>query len=349
MTTPVILEYVWIDGNMNLRSKYRTIYNYDTVITTQLNVPKWNYDGSSTNQATTENSEVVLNPVAIYKNPFIRDVKSFMVLCDTYYQNNIGSLEPTATNHRFYASTIFKFKNLLEPWYGIEQEYFMMAPMGTQHSNTPYAFSLEISPLQQGDYYCGVGNQHIKFRELAEKHYRYCLYAELNISGVNAEVAPSQWEYQIGPSKGINAGDELWISRYILHKLSEQYNVNISFVPKPVLSPCNGSGLHTNFSTTETRGDNGMNYIDNYIERLSRKHTEHLQVYGDNSMRLSGECETSYINKFSCGYGNRGCSIRIPNDVLRKGYGYFEDRRPASDADPYDVISIIYKTCCLDN
>jgi glutamine synthetase len=344
MTTPVILEYVWIDGDMNLRSKYKTIYNDDDTV---MNLPKWNYDGSSTNQAVTENSEVVLNPVATFKNPFIRDVKSFLILCDTYYETD-GALQPTTTNNRSYASAVFKFRNLLEPWYGIEQEYFMMAPNGTQHSDTPHAFSLETTPKEQGGYYCGVGNQHIKFRELAEKHYTYCLYAGLSISGVNAEVAPSQWEYQIGPASGIDAGDQLWISRYILHKLSEQYNVNISFAPKPVASPWNGSGLHTNFSTTETRGEHGMTYINIYIERLGAKHKEHLELYGDNSKRLSGECETSDINHFSCGYGNRGCSIRIPKDVLRQNRGYFEDRRPASDADPYNVISIMYKTCCLD-
>ena len=338
MTTPVILEYVWIDGNMNLRSKYKTIYSDDT---NKLNVPKWNYDGSSTNQAIIENSEVILNPVAMYKNPFIRDIKSFLVLCDTYYENSDESLQPTTTNHRSYAHALFKLKNLLDPWYGIEQEYFMMVPNGTRVSNTPYAFLLDNNPEQQGDYYCGIGNRHIKFRELAEKHYKYCLYAELNISSVNADVAPNQWGYQIGPAKGIDMGDQLWISRYILHKLSEHYNVNICFAPKPLPSHWNGSGLYTNFSTTETRGYNGMNHINHYIERLSNKHKEHLEVYG--------ESETSDINKFSCGYGNRGCSIRIPKDVLRKGYGYFEDRRPVSDADPYDVIAIIYKTCCLDN
>ena len=74
---------------------------------------------------------------------------------------------------------------------------------------------------------------------------------------------------------------------------------------------------------------------------------EHLAVYGDNSKRLCGECETSTADKFTCGYGNRGCSVRIPTDTLKNECGYFEDRRPASDADPYNVTSIIFNTCCL--
>ena len=342
---PVILEYVWLDGHSNLRSKYKTHYVDDININT-IRVPKWNYDGSSTYQAETSNSEIILNPVAIYNNPFIRDTPSMIVLCETL-KNVDSELIPTETNNRYHADKIFKQNRKLEPWFGIEQEYFMMAPNNTNDSDTPLSFIRTANIKPQGDYYCGVGNQHIMFRKLVEKHYSYCLYAGIKISGVNAEVAPNQWEYQVGPCEGIDAGDMHWVSRYILHKLSEEFNVNISFKPKPIASPWNGSGLHTNFSTTATRDKNGIDVIHKYIELLEPKHMEHLAVYGDNSKRLCGECETSTADKFTCGYGNRGCSVRIPTDTLKNECGYFEDRRPASDADPYNVTSIIFNTCCL--
>ena len=335
---PVILEYIWLDGNKNLRSKYRTIHVENVE---NFNVEKWNYDGSSTYQASTEDSEIILKPVQAYKNPFIRETSSFLVLCDTY-----SDLQPTISNYRYHANEIFKQKPELEPWYGIEQEYFMMLPNNTNESYLPLAFE-KSTPKEQGDYYCGVGNQSVKMRELVEKHYIYCLYAGLTISGVNAEVAPNQWEYQVGPCTGITASDQLWVSRYILHKLSEQYNVNISFRPKPMDNPWNGSGLHTNFSTTETRQPNGIESINSYVKLLEGKHNDHINMYGDNTKRLSGICETSDINTFTCGYGNRGCSIRIPKIVMKENCGYFEDRRPASDADPYMVTSIIFQTCCL--
>ena len=325
-----ILEYIWIDGKSKLRSKYKTFICDEISLH---NIPIWNYDGSSTYQASTENSEIILQPIAFYKNPFLND--SYLVLCETFSSEN-----PTPTNRRNQANHIFSQYSETEPWFGIEQEYFIMDSDGI----LPLAFS-DQTPAPQGDYYCGVG---IKNRDIAEQHYEYCLYAGLDISGINAEVAPSQWEYQIGPCTGIECSDQLWVSRYILQKLSEKYNVQISFCPKPVPSPWNGSGLHTNFSTKYTREKNGLEVIEKYISRLSFKHFDHLEVYGDNSLRLSGECETSDKNEFTTGFGNRGCSIRVPTQVCKEKCGYFEDRRPASDADPYDVTSILYKTCVLE-
>ena len=340
----VILEYIWLDGRGELRSKYKTVYVEDPQ---DFELEQWNYDGSSTYQAETGNSEIILNPVQRYKNPFFESsCISYLVLCDTYHNLN-GVLVPTESNYRSAASEVFDKTIHYMPWFGIEQEYFMMSHNGTKESSTPLFFKRYPEVEPQGQYYCGVGNQHIQYRQLAEKHYLHCLYAGLKISGINAEVAPNQWEYQIGPVMGIEAADQLWVSRYILHKLSEECNINISFKPKPMKSPWNGSGLHTNFSTVETRELGGLEKIHAYVRKLEGAHREHIEVYGDNSKRLSGECETSDIHRFSCGYGNRGCSIRIPTITLQAKRGYFEDRRPASDADPYRVTGALMATCCL--
>jgi glutamine synthetase len=355
-----ILEYIWIDGRGNLRSKYRTAYpsfhssqdsNFHSIA-----VEDWNYDGY---KASTENSEITLIPVAHYANPFFEPGRAFLILCET----RRGDGTPTDTNFRCDAVKIFEMGGgrgrKLDPWFGIEQEYFIMQSRGTQVSDKPLLFaqqheeaalrtsSCRFVPLEpQGDYYCGVGIRTITLRKLAEKHYEYCLQAGLKISGINAEVAPSQWEFQIGPCSCINAGDELWVARYILHKLGEEFGVCISFKPKPVPNPCNGSGLHTNFSTEESRNKNGLKSIYKYIDRLSKKHAEHIRVYGDNSQRLTGTCETSDFHTFSFAGGDRDTSIRIPSSVLKAGCGYLEDRRPASDADPYRVIAAIFSSAC---
>ena len=73
---------------------------------------------------------------------------------------------------------------------------------------------------------------------------------------------------------------------------------------------------------------------------------EHIDVYGaDNHMRLTGKHETQSIDKYSYGVSDRGASIRIPVGTVEDGWlGRLEDRRPASNADPYKVAARIIKT-----
>jgi glutamine synthetase len=182
-----------------------------------------------------------------------------------------------------------------------------------------------------------------------DAHYRTCLYAGLRISGTNAEVMPGQWEFQIGPAIGIEGADHLWIARYLSGRVAEDFNISISFAPK-LFSDWNGAGCHTNYSTKDMReGKGGMDYIDGMMKKLAAKHLLHLEFYGDNSRRLTGEHETSKKEVFSYGVGNRAASCRIPTSTIAEKKGYVEDRRPASDMDPYVVTSLIADTTLLDD
>lgn len=314
----IIAEYIWLDAEDNFRSKVRVIPNFTGKF------PEWTYDGSSTGQLHGENTDIILKPVKSYPLT-TNNLEIVLVLCETYYPDG----QPLPNNHRVKAKEIFLQKKELHPWYGLEQEYFIYK------NGKPLGYKEGMS----GIYYCGVGTQ--EGREFIEEHLKLCLSAGLTMSGFNAEVVAGQYEYQVGPVEGLEASDQLMLSRYLLVRLGEKYGYIISFHPKP-LDKENGSGCHCNFSTELMRTDE--KYILEAIDKLKVEHKLCIENYGkNNEMRLSGKYETSSINEFSYGYSTRNTSIRIP--VERK---YIEDRRPASNCDPYLVTSLIFRIVCLD-
>ena len=325
------VEYIWIDGTVGspqVRSKTKVLDEFEAP-------GDWNFDGGSTNQATLENSDVILHPVRFYKDPFRRDGDNLIALCDV--RNLDGS--PHATNFRagLEAQCQLSPAKDVKPLIGFEQEYTLVTSEG------PFTTA---NPEQA---YCGVGTSKVKGRDIAEAHLNACLFAGVGIYGINAEVLIGQWEFQTSPLDPVKASDDLWTARYILDKLSEEsFNqYSISFHPKPVKDG-NGAGCHTNFSTYLMRTD--IKHIHKAIEKLEWTHDRHMDVYGEgNKSRLIGTHETSDYHTFSSGESHRGCSVRIPNNVVSAGKGYLEDRRPSANCDPYKVASAMVRTLCLEN
>jgi len=267
-----------------------------------------------------------------------------LVLCETYKYNKTLA----DTNHRKHCAEIMEKAADHHPWFGLEQEYSLL-----DIDHHPLGWPKNGFPGPQGRYHCGVGTQNTYGRDIVEAHYRACLYAGIKIAGSNAESMPSQWEFQIGPCEGIRAGDDLWVARYLLHRIAEDFNVVVSLDPKPVRGNWNGAGLHCNYSTEKHRGDGGLQEIMKTIDRLSKKHKQHLMAYDphegmDNVRRLVGSHEAPDLHTFSSGVANRAASIRIPRPVAEDQKGYLEDRRPASNADPYRVTEIIVTNDCIE-
>jgi len=338
-----IAEYIWIDGTgKSLRSKTKV---YNKKIEKLEDLEWWTYDGSSTGQAVTKESEIWLKPVTFVPDPFRRE-NGILVLCEGF---NMDKVTPTRGYFRYLADKIMKEAAHQKPWFGIEQEYFLFVRTGTTYS-WPLGWPEGGFPYPQGRYYCSVGDFNCFGRAVSEAHIRSCLFAGLKIAGLNAEVAPSQWEYQIGITEGIEGGDHLWLSRYILLRIGEEMGVDVIFDPKPIQGDWNGSGCHTNYSTEDTRNEGGLDFIKNeYLPKMKEKHMESILVYGEgNKLRLTGSYETSDISTFSYGEGNRGSSIRIPVNTMKQKCGYYEDRRPASNIDPYLVTCMIVDTTVLD-
>lgn len=335
------LEYVWQDAKGGIRSKTRQVPFSQGADLGPGNVPEWSFDGSSTGQALGTDSDCTLRPVKV-----IPDVgrlpqgSCFIVLCDVL---GLGTREGAVKVFNEYADE--------KPIVGFEQEYVIKNIGGNLIGWPDNGF-----PAAQGPFYCSVGGDVAYGRKVAELHRLACLGAGLHYHGMNAEVMPGQWEFQIGirdtsevdSTTILELCDELILARYLLLKIAEDNGLEVSFDPKPKRGDWNGSGMHTNYSTTEMRlgGEAGRDAIQAAIHKMQDTHALHMQNYGvGNEERMTGEYETSHYAMFTISStgADRGCSVRVPPAGT-----YLEDRRPAANACPYVVAGLLTQTICAE-
>ena len=366
----IYAEYLFLDGaspTQQIRSKTRLIpYKGEAVDLSFF--PEWSFDGSSTYQAKGKSSDLLLQPVNFCLD-LTRSKNGFLVMCEVLNPDK----SPHPTNKRALLRELWEDqggKEKTEVWLGFEQEHTLFQngrPLGWPQE--------EDYPEPQGPFYCGVGSDRVFGRDLVEEHMFICQNAGLCLFGVNAEVMPGQWEFQIGyrgekEKKGekfyqleeetqewvlhyssqnleslynpLNMADHLWMARWFLHRIAENYQVKVSFENKPVEGNWNGAGLHTNFSTKQTRAKGGLKEINRIIKVLASRHKNHIENYGAGlEKRLTGLHETCHIDEFKHGFADRGASIRIPADVKKEECGYLEDRRPGANANPYVVAQLL--------
>ena len=350
-------EYIWLDGTsptQELRSKTRMLsFQNERDLSS---FPVWSFDGSSTGQAKIDNSDLILKPVFFVKDP-IRGAGDYIVLCEVI---NNDDITPHATNKRAVLREVLGKVPDLEPYIGFEQEYTLLKQTDKKNqvrgdNKWPLDWPQESYPEPQGPYYCSVGAGKAIGREIIEEHSIACMEAGINIYGTNAEVMPSQWEFQIGyrgiqneASDPVTMSDHLWVARYLINRIAEKHGVSISFENKPIPGDWNGAGLHTNFSTKTTRDKkSGKAAIEKLIGDLQKHHAEHIKQYGHGlADRLTGQHETCHIDQFKSGVSHRGVSIRIPVSTHRNECGYIEDRRPGANADPYVISHALLTTAC---
>jgi len=325
-------EYIWIDGTEPsplLRSKTR-------IIPDGKQPGIWGFDGSSTNQASGDNSDCVLQPVFSCPDP-LRRPGDLLVMCEVL----LTDFTPHPSNTRAPCAAAAELYADQEPWFGIEQEYTFL------EGGHPMGWPAQGFPAPQGPYYCGVGGDKMPGRDIVERHTIACMDAGLSIEGTNAEVMMGQWEFQVGILAPPLIGDQLWVARWLLFRIAEEFGVFATLEPKPVMGDWNGAGAHTNFSTKAMRAEGGWDAIIAGCEALGKNVTEHVENYGVGiDKRLTGAHETAHWSQFSYGTSDRGASIRIPWVVAKDQKGWLEDRRPNANMDPYIVSRLMLNTVC---
>lgn len=343
---PIFAEYIWIDGSkptQTLRSKTRLVQPQHTP--TLAMFPDWGFDGSSTQQATGDNSDCLLRPVRFVSDP-IRGNDNYLVLCEVLTRD--GAAHPSNTRATL-RTVLDNGGNTQDATFGFEQEYTLF-----QANGRPAGWPDTGEPAPQGPYYCGVGAARTAGRDLVEAHQKACIAAGLLLYGVNAEVMLGQWEYQIGyrgfdeTADPLKIADHMQFAKWLLERLGEDYGYRISFDNKPVKGDWNGAGCHANFSTKAMRDPlTGATTIQDALARLEQQHDAHIAIYGHKlDERLTGKHETCDIKTFRAGASDRGAAIRIPVATATKGYGYLEDRRPGANSDPYLVTAYLLATVC---
>jgi glutamine synthetase len=323
-------EYIWLDGaepTRKLRSKTK-------IIPVGTEPPTWGFDGSSTNQAAGHQSDCVLKPVFVCPDP-IRGGNHKLVMCEVL----LIDMTPHPTNTRAALATVAEKYKAHDIWFGIEQEYTFfdgVKPLGWPDNGFP---------APQFGYYCGVGADEVYGRAIVEEHMDACLHAGLKLCGINAEVMPAQWEFQIGPSGPLEVSDHMWVARWLLYRIAEDHGVSATLDPKPVKGDWNGAGAHTNFSTKEMR--ESYDACVKAAEALRERHALHIANYGHGiEERLTGKHETCSYKDYKYGVSDRGASVRIPWQVAVDKKGYIEDRRPCANVDPYVVTRLITESVC---
>lgn len=327
---PYRAEYIWIDGQeptAKLRSKTKIVPDGE-------DPPIWGFDGSSTEQAPGQASDCVLRPVLVKPDP-LRGGDDKLVMAEVLTTD----MEPHPSNTRAACVEVAEKFASHEAWFGMEQEYTFFK------DGRPHGWPIGGYPAPQGGYYCGVGADEIWGRDVVEDHTKACIDAGISIAGTNAEVMIGQWEFQIGPLGPVEVGDQLWMARWLLYRIAENYDISAHLNPKPVEGDWNGAGMHTNFSTKDMRAS--YDPIIAACEALGKNADHHIENYGAGiQRRLTGLHETAPWTDYHYAVSDRGASVRIPWQVAKEGKGYIEDRRPNANADPYVVSRLITSTVC---
>lgn len=368
------------------RSKTRML---DQRVVASGRLQPWIADGRSSGQRTGMDPEIILQPAFMCRDPF-RGEPAVIVLCEAL------KLDGTvlASNTRHEASRILGVKPAPSPegaasgsgahssaGVGAQWTFSQQVVLYAADKRTPLGWPPGGGVPERGRIDCAVGASPDArlARRLLDLFLRGCRFAGLHVTGVALGPRPAMVEYTLGPVEGIRAGDELWVSRYILCRLCELLRVHPSFDPVDAAMPeWTAAGCSIGLSTRKMRGEGAAGAADDpaaadeavavAVDRLRRHHFAHLAVYGPgNEERLAvkptsgGDAGVGgSIDFFTAAPGRRDVSVLLPppasggpssswwSRVLPREHRAIVDLRPAANVDPYPAIAKIYRTVVLN-
>ena len=334
-----LAEYIWLDSSGNLRSKSKTIDLYINSMEEVLNLDiyeEWdccNY--SETTKTENNDSEIIiLKPCAVFPDPF-RKEPNVLLLCSTYDYNN----NPLKNNYREQSVTILKQIDHLKPLFILEQQFLIMENCPccpNKISNKPYGFkdANESVLINTNQHYCSIGSNNAFGRKISEQAFHSCLEAGINVLSINSHIQPSQWEIQVGPDNGLNVSDHLLIVRYILLRIGEVFNTQISFNNINSRNNTIISNCYINYSTIDMR-NNIKNVYETFIKlcdnQIEQKFKEKLEIINNTNSSNLDFIEISQIST----------NIKIPYKTFKNKKGFIQDRRHSANINPYLVTSEI--------
>ncbi|XP_077558349.1 glutamine synthetase, mitochondrial-like [Haemaphysalis longicornis] len=343
----VFCTYVFVDGTLeNVRCKVRVL-SYEPKSPEECPEITICRIGSEQSANVDVDSEVILAPVALFKDPFLRG-RNKLVLCEVVTTNR----QPEQTNTRSPCKKTMEKAADQEPWFGIEQEYVLLERNGVPLGWPTHGHCIKPNKV----YFHAVGAENTAGRQVVLAHLKACAFSGIKLYGSDSEAVIAQWEYQVGPLPGVEAGDHLWMSRYILQRVAEDFDVVVSFKPRPFLATnVPGNSGHINFSTKASRQEGGINWIKNALPRLAATHEMHLRAYDpsedrSNDMRLNCALRGTPRRDFAAAFcSRRAACVRVPQSTVSDGRGYLEDRRPGANVEPYRAMQALVQTLCLDD
>ena len=283
----------------------------------------------------------MLKPVFVCDDP-IRGEPHKLVMCEVF----LVSGEPHPSNTRAACREIAENYAHHDTWFGLEQEYTFfdgIKPLGWPDNGFP---------APQGGYYCGVGADEVFGRPVVEAHLENCLKAGLKISGINAEVMPGQWEFQVGPVAAPEVADQLWVARWLLYRTAEDFPTTVGQQRLGQARPEAGQGRlerrrlpHQLLDRRDARELRRVHRRRRGARHAPRAaHRQLRRRHRGAPDRPARDGLAARVHATASRTAAPRCAFRGRSRIDKKGY--IEDRRPNANMDPYVVTRLIIETVC---